>query len=180
MQKWQFFNEKDREDELERFGSLEGRVSGLANVDKLQAAAFAPVVKCSNGPSPLCTSCRGLEKPLTKPPSNRPAINPLEHFVRAFACAVQVASGDAVLAEACVDVRAFALRQIFEVQGARLGGRVHNGTGGSTRTCLPTGGLAQFRSRSFARFFFAFGGGLSGCRPAMRGVVGRTGPQLMA
>jgi hypothetical protein len=52
MQQPQIFNEKDCEDEIARFGSLEGRVSGLANVAKLQAAAFAPVVKCSNGPCP--------------------------------------------------------------------------------------------------------------------------------
>jgi hypothetical protein len=45
-------NAKDCEDEIARFGALEGRDSGLDKVFKLQAAAFAPVVKCSNGPCP--------------------------------------------------------------------------------------------------------------------------------
>jgi hypothetical protein len=38
----------------------------------------------------------------------------------------------------------------------------------------------QFKSKSFTRAFFGFGGELSGCNPCMRGVVGRMGPQLMA
>jgi tRNA(Ile2) C34 agmatinyltransferase TiaS len=52
MQQPQIFNAKDCEDEIARFGSLEDRVTGLDKVFKLQAAAVAPVVKCSNGPCP--------------------------------------------------------------------------------------------------------------------------------
>ena len=60
---------------------------------------------------------------------NRLLVNLLQHLVRAFPCAVRIAEGDAVGAEAGGDGRAFALGQVFEVQVAHLRGGVHDGTG---------------------------------------------------
>jgi len=53
----------------------------------------------------------------------------MKHLVCAFARAVRVAEGDADLAEAGGDGRAFAFGQVFEVQVAHAGGGVHDGAG---------------------------------------------------
>ena len=60
---------------------------------------------------------------------NRLLVNLLQHLVRAFPCAVRIAEGDAVGAEAGGDGRAFAFDQVFEVQVTHLRGGVHDGTG---------------------------------------------------